>query len=41
MDNVYVLNYIINKELVRKGNRVIAFFVDFKAAFDSVNRKVL
>lgn len=41
MDNVYVLNYIINKELMRKGGRVIAFFVDFKAAFDSVDRKVL
>lgn len=26
---------------MRKGGRVIAFFVDFKAAFDSIERKVL
>lgn len=41
MDNIHVLNFIVNKELQRKERKVIAFFVDFKAAFDSINRNIL
>jgi len=37
MDNV--LNYLVNKRL--KAKKVIAMFVDLKAAFDSVDREVL
>lgn len=41
MDNIYVLNYLINRELGRKKGRMVAFFIDLKAAFDSVDRKIL
>lgn len=39
IDNIYVLNYLINKRISRKGRKLIAFFVDLKAAFDSVDRR--
>lgn len=41
MDNIYVLNHIINRRIEEKGGRMIAVFVELKAAFDSVDRKVL
>ena len=41
MDNIYVLNYLINRQVVRKGRRMVIFFMDPKAAFDSVDRGVL
>lgn len=41
IDNVYTLNYLINRNVGRKGGKVIALFVDLKAAFDSVHRRVL
>jgi len=41
IDNIYVLNYLVNKRLERKKGKVIAMFVDLKAAFDSVDREVL
>jgi len=40
MDNIYVLNYLINRQL-GKGKKVVAMFVDLKAVFDTVDRKVL
>ena len=39
MDAVYTINYIVNKELAKKGGKIFAFFADMKAAFDKVNRK--
>jgi len=41
IDNIYVMNYLINRQLEKKGGRLVAFFVDLKAAFDSVDREVL
>ena len=41
VDNIYVLNYLINRQLAKKGGRMVAMFVDLKAAFDSVGRRVL
>lgn len=41
MDNIYMLKYLINKRLGRKKGKVIAMFVDLKAAFDLVDRRVL
>lgn len=41
MDNVYILNYVVNKELQREGGGVLAFFVNLHAAFDSVDGGVL
>lgn len=41
MDNIYVLNYLLNRQLgIRKGDLAV-LFVDLKAAFDSVDMKVL
>lgn len=40
INNIYVLNYLVNKQLGKK-KRLVALFVDLKATFDSVNRKVL
>lgn len=41
IDNIYVLNFLVNRQLKRKGEMVVATFVDLKAVFDSVDRKVL
>ncbi|XP_051169309.1 uncharacterized protein LOC127286774 [Leptopilina boulardi] len=41
IDNIYVINYLINRNLRGKNGKLIATFVDFKAAFPSVNRGVL
>lgn len=41
IDAVYVLNYIVNKELNKKEGKIFAFFADLKAAFDKINRKKL
>jgi len=40
IDNIYTLNYVVERELAR-GNRIVATFVDLRAAFDSVDRGVL
>ena len=41
MDNVYVLNYLINRQVGRKRGKMVVMFIDMKAAFDSVDREVL
>lgn len=41
MDNIYNLNYAIEKEIQKKGGKVFAFFADLKAAFDIINQKKL
>lgn len=41
IDNIYVLNYLVNKQIERKGRKMVMLFVDLKAAFDSVDRGVL
>lgn len=41
IDNIYVLNYVINRQIAKKGGKLIAMFVDLKAAFDSVDRGIL
>lgn len=40
-DNIYVLNYVVHREMQREGGEVWALFVDIKSAFDSVDRGVL
>ena len=40
IDNIYVLNYMVGKE-IEKEKKVIAAMIDLKAAFDWVNRGVL
>jgi len=34
LDNIYAINYLINKQLEKKGGKLVALFVDLKAAFD-------
>lgn len=41
MNNIYVLQHVIKKELRRRGGKMFGFFMDLKAAFDRVDRKVL
>jgi len=41
LDNIFTLNYLINKYLAKRKGMFVALFVDLKAAFDSVDRGVL
>lgn len=41
MDNIYILNYVINRQVKRKGGKLKALLIDFKAVFDSVDREML
>ena len=41
MDNVYILHQCIQKSLSKKAGKLYTFFIDFKTAFDSVNRTKL
>lgn len=38
--NIYVLNYLINKYINSRKGKMVVLFVDLKAAFDSVDRRV-
>lgn len=40
-DAIYVLNYVVNKELNKKRGKIFAFFADLKAAFDRVDKQEL
>ena len=40
IDNIYIMNHTINAKLA-EGKKLYAFFVDLKAAFDSVDRDLL
>ncbi|KAL6419709.1 hypothetical protein ACFW04_013673 [Cataglyphis niger] len=41
MDNIFILNYLVNRQLSKKKGKLITFFIDLKAAFDSVDRRKL
>ena len=41
IDNIYTLNYLVNRNLGWKKGKLIALCVHFKATFDSVNRRIL
>lgn len=34
--NITVLNFLLNRQVKKKGRKIIALFVDLKTAFDSV-----
>lgn len=40
-DHVFTLNSVINNKLKEKGGKLYACFIDFKTAFDAINRKKL
>jgi hypothetical protein len=37
MDNVHILDHLTKRKLKKKGGRMCALFVDFRAAFDKVD----
>lgn len=41
IDNIFNLNAIVRLRLARTGGKLYAFFVDFSAAFDTIDRKSL
>lgn len=41
MDNIYVTNYLVNRQLERRSGKLIALFIDLKATFDIVKRGIL
>lgn len=42
IDNIYVLNHIIQKEIRKKGGSIFRFFMEIpKSAFDRIDRKIL
>lgn len=41
MDQIYALNYLINRQLGKKGGKMTALFLDLRAAFDSVDREMV
>lgn len=40
IDNIYYINYLLGRKIGR-GGKIVAALVDFKAAFDSVDREIL
>lgn len=36
-DNLYVLNYLINRQVYGRKGKMVVLFVDLKTAFDSMN----
>lgn len=40
-DHIFVLNSLINNKIKRVGGKMYACFVDFRTAFDSVDREVM
>lgn len=41
IDEIYVLNYLVNRQVGKKKGGVVALFINLKAAFDSVDREIL
>jgi hypothetical protein len=37
MDNVHILDHLTKRKLKKKGGRMCALFVGFRAAFDKVD----
>lgn len=41
IDQIYALNYLINRQLVKDKGKMTVLFIDLKAAFDSVDKERL
>jgi hypothetical protein len=39
MDNVYILDHLTKNQLKKKGGKMYPLFLDFRAAFDKVDRE--
>lgn len=36
INNIYILNYVVNRQLSKNEEKLVALFIDLKAAFDKV-----
>lgn len=41
IDQIFMLNYLINKRVAERSRRMVVMFIDTKVAFDSVDRDIL
>ena len=41
VDSLFIMNSCIQNEINKRNGRLLAFFVDFRTAFDTVNRNIL
>ncbi|XP_066590571.1 trichohyalin-like [Prorops nasuta] len=41
MENVFVLNYVVNREIEGRNGGIVGCFIDLRAAFDRVDRRKL
>lgn len=41
MDSIYVLNYIVQRQINKTKRKIVCLFVDLKAAFDTVDREIM
>lgn len=41
IDQIYALNYLINRQLGKEKGKMAVIFIDLKAAFDSVDKEML
>ncbi|KAF7386086.1 hypothetical protein HZH68_013218 [Vespula germanica] len=41
MDNTYMLNYLINRQISKIDGRLIATFINLRTTFDNVDRNIL
>lgn len=41
MENVYVLNYIVNRQIRKERGKMVTIFIDLRAASDMVDKGIL
>lgn len=41
INNVYVLNYVANRQISKKKGKMVVLFIDLRAVFDSVDTGAL
>lgn len=41
IDDIYILNYFVNRQIGRAGGKLVPLFMNLRAAFDTVDRGVL
>ena len=38
---VWILNYLVNRQISKKKEKMVAVFIDLKVTFDSIDREML
>ena len=41
LDNIFTLDFLIQKHISKEKGKLYALFIDFKGAFDSINHQIL